>query len=232
MSPTTLEAPRAPETIPPLENGDHLTRAEFERRYEAMPAGVKAELINGRVYVASPVRLRKHGQPHLIVSAWLGTYWAATPGVEAGDNSTVRLDQETEPQPDALLMISPAHGGQAAVDADDYVAGAPELVVEVAASSVSYDLHDKLQAYWRNGVREYITWRILDSEVDWRVLRAGEYVLLHPGDEGYLRSEVFPGLWLDPHALVKLDMAGVLDVLRQGLASLEHAAFVASLSKK
>jgi hypothetical protein len=42
--------------LPPLENGDRLTRPEFERRYAAAPHITKAELIEGIVYVASPLR--------------------------------------------------------------------------------------------------------------------------------------------------------------------------------
>ena len=44
-----------PPRILPLEHGDHLTREEFERRYEAMPHVRKAELIEGVVYMPSPV---------------------------------------------------------------------------------------------------------------------------------------------------------------------------------
>jgi Uma2 family endonuclease len=212
-----------------LENGDVLTRAEFERRYEAMPHLKKAELIEGAVYVPSPVRHRAHSHPHIHLTGWLVQYEAGTPGVEAGDNGTIRLDLDNEPQPDALLFIAPACGGQARIDADDYIEGAPELVAEVASSSASYDLHIKLRVYRRNGVREYIVWRVLEQELDWFVLRAGQYVRLSVDAEGLLRSEVFPGLWLDPAALLRGDLATVLAVVQRGLASPEHVAFVARL---
>jgi Uma2 family endonuclease len=212
-----------------LENGDVLTRAEFERRYEAMPHLKKAELIEGVVYVPSPVRHRAHSYPHIHLTGWLVQYEASTPGVEAGDNGTVRLDLDNEPQPDALLFIDPACGGQARIDADDYIEGAPELVVEVASSSASYDLHVKLRVYRRNGVREYIVWRVLEQELDWFVLRAGQYARMSVDAEGLLKSEVFPGLWLDPAALLRGDLATVLAVVQRGLASPEHAAFVARL---
>jgi Uma2 family endonuclease len=215
--------------VPPLENGDVLTRAEFERRYEAMPHLKKAELIEGVVHVPSPVRHRNHGRPHIHLANWLGHYEAGTPGVEAGAESTVRLDLDNEPQPDALLFIDPACGGQAHIDADDYITGAPELVAEVASSSVSYDLHVKLRVYRRNGVREYIVWRVLDREIDWFVLRAGQYEPMPRDAEGFYRSEVFPGLWLDSAALLRGDLATVLAVVQRGLASPEHAAFVARL---
>jgi len=127
--------------VPRLENGDRLTRYEFERRYEAMPHLKKAELIDGVVYMGSPVRFERHGKPHSYAIGWLAVYCAATPGVDLGDNATVRLDVDNEPQPDALLRLDPSVGGQSRISDDDYVEGAPELIVEIAASSASYDLH-------------------------------------------------------------------------------------------
>jgi Uma2 family endonuclease len=218
-------------SVPPLENGDRLTRAEFERRYEAMPDLKKAELIEGEVYVGSPVRHRQHGKPHSQLNGWLSVYMSGTPGVEAGDNGSIRLDLDNVPQPDAYLMIEPERGGQARISEDDYIEGAPELVAEIAASSVSYDLGRKLHAYRRNGVKEYIVWRVQDREVDWFVLREGRYEPLTPGADGVLRSEAFPGLWLDPAALLRGDLASVLATVREGLNSPEHAAFVAGLRR-
>jgi Uma2 family endonuclease len=216
--------------ILPLENGDRLTRAEFERRYEAMPHLTKAELIEEVVYVPSPVRYTQHGAPHSHIVTWLGTYAAATPGVGVADNTTIRLDLDNEPQPDALLFVLPEHGGQSRLDADGYIAGAPELVAEVAASSASYDLHAKLNAYRRNGVCEYLVWRVLEQAMDWFVLRDGQYERQTPGADGFLRSTVMPGLWLDPAALLRGDLATVLAVVQRGIASPEHAAFLTRLS--
>jgi Uma2 family endonuclease len=227
--PGELEEERTREFIPPLENGDHLSREEFERRYHAMPNLKKAELIDGVVYMPSLLRFRHHGRPSRILSTWMGTYEAATPGVEGADNATLRLDPESEPQPDGLLMISSRCGGQAAIDEDDYVSGAPELAVEAAASSASYDLHEKLEAYRRNGVLEYLVWRVLDREVDWFKLHGQDYVRLAADEQGIIRSEVFPGLWLDTQGLLAFDLRRVLEVLQQGIASAEHAAFVARL---
>src|SRR5262245_45215074 len=215
--------------VPPLENGDRLTRDEFERRYEAMPHLKKAELIEGVVYVPSPVRYRHHGAPHAHLISWLGQYAAGTPDVEVSDNSTVRLDLDNEPQPDALLLIDPARGGQTRFSTDDYIEGSLELVAEVASSSVSYDLHAKLHVYRRNGVREYLVWRVLEREIDWFVLRDGQYERMPVDTQGLLRSEVFPGLWLDPAALVRGDLTTVLAIVQQGLASPEHGAFVTRL---
>src|SRR5882672_24897 len=198
--------------VPSLENGDRLRRDEFERRYTAMPHLKKAELIEGVVYMPSPVRYRHHGAPHALLIGWLVQYAAGTPGVAVSDNSTVRLDLDNEPQPDALLLIDPTCGGQTRFSTDDYIEGSPELVVEVASSSVSYDLHAKLHVYRRSGVREYLVWRVLEQAIDWFVLRAGQYERLPVDANGLLRSEVFPGLWLDPGALVQGDLATVLAI--------------------
>ena len=224
------ERPGIYDPPPPLENGDRLTRAEFERRYQAMPQLKKAELVEGVVYMPSPVRLRHHGQPHFDLITWLGTFKSRTPGLLTGDNSTVRLDLDNEPQPDALLLIDSALGGQATISEDDFVEGAPELVAEIAASSVSYDANVKRNAYRRNGVCEYIVWRVLDREIDWFVLRQGEYERLAKDSAGVYRSGVFPGLWLDDNAMLAGDFARVLDTVNRGLASPEHAAWVERLN--
>jgi Uma2 family endonuclease len=227
---STVDEWKVAEQVPPLEPGDRLTREEFERRYDAMPNLKKAELIEGVVYMPSPVRYRRHAAPNSDIVTWLGVYKAATPGVESASNGTVRLDLDNEPQPDAMLFINPACGGQTRISDDDYVELAPELVAEVSSSSVSFDLHTKLNVYRRNGVKEYIVWRVLESEIDWFVLRSGKYELQTPNERGLHCSEVFPGLWLDPVAMIRGDMAQVLAVLQQGLVSPEHAAFVAKLS--
>jgi Uma2 family endonuclease len=215
--------------VPPLENGDRLTRAEFMRRYDAMPNLKKAELIEGVVYVPSPVRQKYHGRQHHHILTWIGNYEAGTPGLEGGDNSTVLLDLDNAPQPDGLLFIQPEFGGQVKINDDGYIEGGPDLVAEVAASSASYDLHDKLNAYRRNGVREYVVHRVLEQKVDWFALKEGRFEALAPSADGLLRSTIFPGLWLDPAALVRPDPASVLAVIQQGVNSPEHAIFAASL---
>jgi Uma2 family endonuclease len=219
-----------PITPPALQAGDRLSRAEFERRYHAHPEIKKAELVEGVVYMVSPVRFEQHGNPHFNIITWLGTYCAATPGILAGgDNATVRLDYENEVQPDALLRLEPAHGGQSRITEDDYLQGPPELIVEIAASSAAYDLHDKRRVYARNGVQEYLAAQVYEQRVDWFILREGVYETLTPDDEGLLRSQVFPGLWLQAAALWSGDLAALLAALHAGLASPEHADFVARL---
>jgi hypothetical protein len=211
--------------IPPLENGDRLTRAEFERRYDAMPHLKKAELIEGVVYMGSPVRHEHHGKPHNDLGTYLGIYRQFTPGTNSGEGSSVRMDLNNEPQPDVALFIV---GGNARIDEKDYINGSPELVAEVSASTASIDLGTKLDVYKRNGVKEYVVWRIEDWSIDWFVLRKDQYERLVP-QAGIIKSETFPGLWLDCEALLRGDHAKVHEVLQQGLRSPEHAAFVISL---
>jgi Uma2 family endonuclease len=225
-----VQTPSQPEQLPILESGDRLNRYEFERRYNAMSHLHTAELIEGVVYVPAALRFRSHAQPHGNLMGWLWTYSVATPGVALGDNPTIRLDLDNEPQPDAVLLIEEALGGQARLTSDDYIEGAPELVVAVAASSAAIDLHDKQRAYRRNGVLEYLVWQVFEPEILWFSLQAGEYVRLPRDDQGILRSQVFPGLWLAAEAMIMGEMQQVLRVLNQGIAALEHAEFVQRLA--
>lgn len=219
-------------TAPPLlQNGDRLTRREFERRYEAMPDAKKAELIEGTVYVSPPVHASAHGQPHAQLMTWLGTYAAVTPSVQVADNATVCLDLDNEPQPDALLRIDEECGGQSRISEDDYVEGAPELIVEVTHSSAAYDLHDKKRAYRRNGVQEYLVWQIEDDRVDWFVLEDGAYLALS-SEEGLLSSRVFPGLVLDTEALLDGDLSAVLSRVQKTTGTEAHQSFVDQLQAR
>ena len=214
---------------PALESGDRLTRCEFERRYAARPDLKKAQLIEGVVYMPSPVSTA-HAGPHAMIQTVLLVYAASTPHVRGYDNATVRLDLDNEPQPDILLRLESEAGGRSQVSDDDYVEGAPELVVEVAASSASIDLHDKLRAYRRNGVQEYVVWRTHERQIDWFELADGEYRILPPDDAGVVHSRVFPGLRLSAGALLKEDLAGALAEVQRGIGSPEHEAFVARLA--
>lgn len=218
--------------VPPLRGGDRLTRPEFERRYRAMPRLKKAELIDGRVYMPSPVRNESHGKPHNHLNTWLGVYAAATPGVEASSDATVRLDLDNEPQPDVLLRLEDGFGGASHTTDDDYLAGAPELACEVAASTASYDLHEKKRAYRRCGVQEYLVWRVQDDALDWFALEEGAYQPLAPSENSLLESRVFPGLRLDVEALLAGDLAAVLDAAREGTATDAHAAFIQQLESR
>ena len=217
--------------LPPLNNGDRLTRPEFERRYAARAHLKKAELIEGVVYITSAVSFEAHAQPHALTITWLGVYQIATPGVLLGDNPTVRLDMDNEPQPDGVLLLDPRVGGNSHLGEDEYIEGAPELAVEVAASSAAYDLHDKKRVYRRNGVREYIVWQTFENKLDWFALSGGKYIALESDESGVVRSLVFPGLWLAVPALLNGDMTEVMAVLQEGLNSPEHTEFVKRLSQ-
>lgn len=225
-SETARATPWPEHSVPRLENGDHLTRAEFERRYAAAEHIKKAELIEGVAYVPSPVSLI-HSQYHATVMTWLGIYRSATPGLRLLDNATVILDRENEVQPDAALCV--AQGGQTRV-VGAYIHGAPELVVEIAVSSASYDLHEKLRVYRRSGVQEYVVLPTLEQETLWYRLTEGRYDAVPPDDDGIIRSAVFPGLHFHAQRFWADDIAGLPAVLQAGLASPEHAAFVAALS--
>ena len=215
---------------PVLENGDRFTRHEFERRYAARPDLGKVELIEGVVHMPSPVRATGHANPHFALIGWLGAYVSATPGVSGADNATVRLDLDNELQPDVLLRIEPEAGGRSRLSDDDYVEGAPELVVEVAASSAAIDMHDKLRAYRRNGVQEYLVWRTGEERIDWFELADGGYRPLPRDHRGVIHSRVLPGLRLAAGAMLKGDVAGVLSEQRKGVRTRKHREFAARLA--
>jgi Uma2 family endonuclease len=218
--------------IPPLRDGDHLTVAEFHRRYEAMPRVKKAELINGVVYMPSPVSMNFHSEPHCTFSGWLFIYRASTPGLQAGDNATLReLIGEHEFQPDNCLRIKEECGGQSRIDADGYLAGGPEFLGEISASSARYDLQEKLIAYQENNVLEYVVWRVEDQEIDWFVLKRSKYQRLPKTKDGLYKSKVFPGLWLDPKAMIAGELAKVIETVQKGIASPEHGRFVKKLQR-
>ncbi len=212
-----------------MQEGLRLSRIEFERRSAERPDLKKVELIDGVVRMPSAVRYASHGKPHAAMVWWLATYAVATPGVRVVDNATLRLDGDNDLQPDAALLIDPGSGGQARVSADDYIEGAPELVVEIAASSASRDLHDKLRVYERDGVREYLVWRVPDRRLDWFELEGGAYRVRAAEAAGVVRSAVFPGLWLNVGALLSDDLAAVLRTLHEGVADPSHAAFLNGL---
>ena len=195
-----------------LEPGDHLTREEFHRRYCARPDIKRAELIEGVVYVPSPVRFDRHAEKTGAVSLWLGTYALRAPGARFGNDGTIFLDDGNEPRPDVMLWRFEPGGPH--LNDSGYVVGPPQLIVEVAASSVSHDLYEKKEVYRRNGVREYVVWRVLDKAIDWFRLRSGQYVPVAPDSDGLIESEQFPGLRLHVESMLDGDMAAVLAALR------------------
>ncbi|MEY3895879.1 MAG: hypothetical protein RLZZ214_1399 [Verrucomicrobiota bacterium] len=205
---TVLEKSRSVSAAPPqLQQGDVLARTEFERRYAAMPGLKKAELIEGIVYMASPVRADVHGIPHVRLATLLQVYATKHPGLIVADNATVRLDTLNEPQPDLLLMRT---DGQAHVDSDGYVSGAPDFVAEIAASTASYDLHQKKRTYLRAGVLEYLVWLSDENRLIWWQLKEDEFAEIPADESGLLTSATFPGLVIDSQALTSGDLAVAL----------------------
>lgn len=214
---------------PPLRDGDRLSREEFLRRWEAMPDLKHAELIDGVVYMPSPVG-RKHSAFHSQLAGWLSVYSAATPGCEAGVDCTW-LTGDDVPQPDLHLQILPEYGGQSRVEGN-LAAGAPELAIEISDSSRARDLGSKLHLYEQSGVREYMVVLLRAKEIVWRELAKSRFRKLAADAEGVWRSHVFPGLWLDPEALWAREMGRVFAVLQQGIATHEHAEFVTQLASQ
>jgi len=228
------KSPRVPrkkvKTLPPLMNGDRLDQRTYHARYEAMPENVRAELIGGIVYMGSP-QMPPHGQSHVDVIHWLAEYEVATPGTELQLNATQIMGPESEPQPDGALFIAPGFGGQVRVNKDGYLTGAPELLAEISWSTESIDLHAKKDDYQTAGVREYVVVALRRKEVLWFMRQRGKFKEMPPDKDGIYRSQVFPGLWLDPAALLRRDRKRLLAVLRQGLNTPEHASFIAKLAR-
>jgi Uma2 family endonuclease len=222
--------PKPKKELPPLVNGDHLDQKTFHERYEAMPE-VRAELIGGVVFMSSPQKLR-HGYHHLKLASLVDTYVDETPGTDGCVNSTSILGPDAEPQPDACLFVLPEHGGQTAVDDDDYMIGAPEWVGEISDSTESIDLNRKKLDYEKAGVREYMVAAVRTKQLFWFIRRRGKFKPLPQAADGIIRSEVLPGFWLNAAAFLNRDSKRLLAALRQGLASPEHRAFVAKLAGK
>ncbi len=215
--------------LPPLEQGEHLDQKTFHERYSAMPKHVRAELILGVVHMPSPLKV-PHSDGHLDAGRWLLEFEDMTPGVHLADNATVILGAEDEPQPDLCLRIRPEFGGQTR-EVDGYIAGAPELIVEIASSTASIDLFEKKLAYARAGAREYLAFSVREPRAYWFVNRNGVFEPLVP-KRGIYRSEVLPGLWLDPAALIRRDRKKLLSVLHRGMATKDHKAFVKKLKSQ
>jgi Uma2 family endonuclease len=195
--------------------------------YSQMPHDFRAELIGGTVYVASPLKIR-HGRPHVALATVFGLYEGNTGGVETGDSVSVFLGEESEPQPDLYLRILPEFGGQSRTSTDGYVEGPPELVAEIAYATYSLDLNAKRSDYKRHGIREYLVANVKDAKLVW--LDLANDVEIGLDADGIARPREFPGLWIDSNALFRCDYHRLTEVLQQGLASPEHAAFVLRLA--
>ena len=174
--------------------------------------------------------MRRHGQ---------NGYHASRPGVKravgfailtrARDNATAILGELSEPQPDGALIIEPTYGGQTGFSEDGYASGPPELIVEIASSSASIDLHTKRRDYEQAGVLEYVVIVIRQQVLRWFILQEEQYQEIVVDTEGIFKSAVFPGLWLDAEALLQLDVSKVLETLQKGLTTQAHDTFVQQL---
>ncbi|MBI3681510.1 MAG: Uma2 family endonuclease [Acidobacteria bacterium] len=209
-----------------LITGQRMDREEFLRVWEQLPDIKHAELIDGVVYVSSPIS-RDHGTFQLLVGYWLSQYAASTPVCEVGGESTWMM-LESAPQPDVYLYLLPEFGGQSGYT-PPYSEGAPELAVEICVSSTDYDFGPKLALYQRAGVKEYITVETFAKRITWRVLIEGSYVPIQPDADRILRSRTFPGLWLDETAFRTRDRAGLTACLQRGVVDAAHAAFLKRL---
>ena len=235
---------RAAAVVPPLWEGDRLTGKEFLRRYKADPQIARAELIGGVVYVnavrrpdgteepVSPTSVELHSTPQGDLISLFGWYSAYTLGVRGSGPATVAIDDHTLPEPDGILRILPEAGGRSDLTPESYIDGAPELLAEVANTSVARDMGPKYEAYQAGGVPEYLVWRTARGEIDLFALRRGAYAAVLPDSVGVVRSSQFPGFWLDTAALLRGDLRAALETLHAGVASPEHAAFVAKLATR
>lgn len=231
MSSATTKRVTPGDAVFMLENGARMDQKTFHALYQQTPERFKAELIGGIVYhMTSPVSIH-HGGPHARLVTWLEVFAGDTPGTLACDNTTVVLGADSEPQPDAFLLVEPEFGGQVSLDAKGYVHGPPELVAEVAHSTASIDLNAKRADYERAGVQEYIVVLAREKSVRWFSRRRDRFAELAAGPDGVLKSHVFPGLWLGRGAFFG-PIRPLLAALRQGLGTTEHAAFVAELEAR
>lgn len=230
---STAEIIRPPLLYP----GQRLDREEFYRRIDDWKASGRdargIERLEGVVYrAAASNRMDQHGEPQAMIIGWLSHYAAMTPGVQPAGSATSKLDDDNDPEGDAILRIRPEFGGQSGTDENGYITGAPELIVEIAASTTQKDLELKFEIYRRNGVREYLVWETIGEEFYWFEWQNGEYVRRNPAENGQIRSQAFPGLWLDVESLLSGNLARVLQVVQAGTATAEHAAFVALLESR
>lgn len=219
-------------SVPPLSHGDRLDFEEFCRRWDVTLGLKHAELINGQVYMNPPVNWDYHGLPTARIVGWLAQYEMETAGLELATDASVYFNSESCVQPDAALRIQDDFGGSSHKHSDGRLSGPPELIVEVAASTVSYDWHDKKELYAACGVAEYMIWLVYDRRIAWYRLEDGVYQPLPVERSGYIKSQVFPGLWLDSKSLLADQKSKVVATLRKGLSSSEYARFIEQLKSR
>ncbi len=201
---------------PPLESGDVLDGDEYWRRYCHLPDKVKAERINRKVYLMmTSLRAVQHGNPHALLSGWLFTYAMQDPALVLSDNATIRLNADNDPQPDLCLLRVE---GQAQFDDEGYIVGPPEMIVEIAGSSASYDFGEKRDVYEAAGVGEYLVFETIEGRLEWWRSVDGRFTAIQ-SENGIYKSSLFPGLWLDIDALRSGDASRMIQTLRHGMES-------------
>ena len=218
------------QTIPFLQSGMRLSSEEFLQRWDMLPNVKFAELINGVVHMPSPLGF-DHGDHDSLLIWWIAEYALSTPGLRGSNNITCKFDKNNIPQPDMSLRILPEYGGQTGVDGR-FITGAPELIIEVAVTSLNLDMGEKLKLYQIAGVKEYIVAEVESQELHWHRLHKKKYQRIEPGEDGILRSIEFPGLWLDVTAFYQYNQARFREVLQVGLQSPEHVEFVELLQSR
>ena len=224
-----LNARRVSEKKAPLlDSGYHLSSEEFHDRYTQMPENVRAELIEGIVYVASPIYMPHSGQ-HLFLATLCGAYEFETPGILGAIAGSVRLDGSNEYQPDLHLRIAPECGGRTSNPDQKLVLGGPEFVVEISNTTLGMDLHEKFEVYQRDGVLEYLVWELKEEVIELFSLQEGSFQKIKPDVKGVLKSATMPGLWFNVPAILAGDKRAALRTLREGLKSPEHTKFVKRL---
>lgn len=199
---------------PPLESGDLLDAAEYWRRYCATWEKLRAERINGKVYIMSPLRAVHHGNPHFLLAHWIATFAMHDPTLTGSDNATVRLNTDNDPQPDLCLLRI---GGQTHFDDEGFIIGAPEMIIEIAGSSASYDFGEKREVYEAAGVGEYLVFEAMEGRIQWWRSDKGRFFEITP-ENGIYKSVLFPGLWLDAGALRSANAVALIATLQRGMS--------------
>jgi len=230
LTPTSAKRtskPASGKKQPLLWEGQRLDRETFHRLYSDSPELKRVQLIEGIVYMPSPMRFVQHAHPEVSFTTWLTYFASFTPGVNSGGQATLKIDGKNEYQPDGMLFYDK---GQLIIDNDGYLVGVPELVVEVSASTISVDSNEKYLVYQKYGVKEYLLWNTEAKKITWYGRSGSKFVPMKPNREGIIKSKAFPGLWLNVAAMLKGNLKLVLKTLQEGLSSKEHQKFVASLS--
>ena len=224
-----------------LRDGERIPPDEFRRRcgvLEAVGVDFRVEYVNGVVRMMPPPNFAGHTHPIRVMQGLLSAYTRQTPGVIDYTESGVTLPVEetsADVSPDLCLVVQPGRGGQMSVDDAGYFVGPPELVVEVANSSLSYDLGEKRDLYEAAGVQEYLVHATRERRLLMMRRDGDRFRTVMPDADGVLASRIFPGLVFDTAAIIADDIAAAEATLDRVMQSPEVAAahqnLVASLAE-